>query len=150
MMCSTLTFSSRACLVALSLTLIPAAILSTAPARADELMKWDRVPLQIPLKTGTERVIFADKNVRVGFPPALNGKRTVARRRGARRPAPCPDRRRTTGGGRRRSQLQPHPGVGDQPAVSAPAQPRHGDVRFPTLGAGQHARSGLQHRFPFL
>jgi len=83
MMCSTLTFSSRACLVALSLTLIPAAILGTAPARADELMKWERVPLQIPLKTGAERVIFADKNVRVGFPPALNGKLRVQSTGGA-------------------------------------------------------------------
>lgn len=83
MMCSTLTFSSRACLMALSLTLIPAAILGTAPARADELMKWERVPLQIPLKTGAERVIFADKNVRVGFPPALNGKLRVQSTGGA-------------------------------------------------------------------
>ncbi|TPD89476.1 TIGR03749 family integrating conjugative element protein [Pantoea vagans] len=78
-----MTFSSRACLVALSLTLLPAAILSSASARADELMKWERVPLQIPLKTGTERVIFADKNVRVGFPPALNGKLRVQSTGGA-------------------------------------------------------------------
>ncbi|MCW0938728.1 MULTISPECIES: TIGR03749 family integrating conjugative element protein [Erwiniaceae] len=83
MICSKMTFSSRACLVALSLTLLPAAILSSASARADELMKWERVPLQIPLKTGTERVIFADKNVRVGFPPALNGKLRVQSTGGA-------------------------------------------------------------------
>lgn len=83
MICSKMTFSSRACLVALSLTLLPAVILSAAPARADELMKWERVPLQIPLKTGAERVIFADKNVRVGFPPALNGKLRVQSTGGA-------------------------------------------------------------------
>ncbi|WP_337029465.1 TIGR03749 family integrating conjugative element protein [Pantoea agglomerans] len=83
MICSKMTFSSRACLVALSLTLLPASILSSASARADELMKWERVPLQIPLKTGTERVIFADKNVRVGFPPALNGKLRVQSTGGA-------------------------------------------------------------------
>jgi len=83
MICSKMTFSSRACLVALSLTLLPASILSSASARADELMKWERLPLQIPLKTGTERVIFADKNVRVGFPPALNGKLRVQSTGGA-------------------------------------------------------------------
>ena len=83
MICSKMTFSSRACLVALSLTLLPAAILCSTSARADELMKWERVPLQIPLKTGTERVIFADKNVRVGFPPALNGKLRVQSTGGA-------------------------------------------------------------------
>ncbi len=30
-----------------------------------------------PLKVGQERVVFVDKNVRVGFPPALNGKLRV-------------------------------------------------------------------------
>ncbi|STE82342.1 integrating conjugative element protein, PFL_4704 family [Escherichia coli] len=52
-------------------------------AQADELMKWERIPLNIPLKVGQERVIFADKNVRVGFPPALNGKLRVQSTGGA-------------------------------------------------------------------
>ncbi|MFC0142559.1 TIGR03749 family integrating conjugative element protein [Pectobacterium cacticida] len=50
---------------------------------ADELIKWERIPLQIPLKVGQERVIFADKNVRVGFPPALNDKLRVQSTGGA-------------------------------------------------------------------
>ncbi len=41
---------------------------------AVELMKWERIPLQIPLTVDQERVIFVDKNVRVGFPASLNGK----------------------------------------------------------------------------
>lgn len=57
--------------------------LTAAPARADTLMKWDRLPLAIALQTGTERVIFVDKNVRVGFPPALNGKLRVQSTGGA-------------------------------------------------------------------
>jgi integrating conjugative element protein (TIGR03749 family) len=57
--------------------------LSTAPAHADTLMKWDRLPLAISLQTGTERVIFVDKNVRVGFPPTLNGKLRVQSTGGA-------------------------------------------------------------------
>ncbi|QHP79369.1 TIGR03749 family integrating conjugative element protein [Pectobacterium odoriferum] len=50
---------------------------------ADELIKWERIPLQIPLKVGQERVIFADKNVRVGFPLALNDKLRVQSTGGA-------------------------------------------------------------------
>lgn len=74
---------SRARLIALSLSLLPAIIMHSSQAHADELMKWERVPLQIPLKTGQERVIFVDKNVRVGFPPALNGKLRVQSTGGA-------------------------------------------------------------------
>lgn len=51
--------------------------------QADELVKWQRIPLPITLKVGQERVIFADKNVRVGFPPALNGKLRVQSSGGA-------------------------------------------------------------------
>ncbi|MFZ4216040.1 DUF3438 family protein, partial [Pantoea endophytica] len=69
--------------MALSLSLLPVATMLSAPAHADKLMKWERVPLQIPLKTGQERVIFVDKNVRVGFPPALNGKLRVQSTGGA-------------------------------------------------------------------
>lgn len=43
-------------------------------ANAVELMKWERIPLQIPLTVGQERIVFVNKNVRVGFPPALNNK----------------------------------------------------------------------------
>ncbi|GGB97682.1 integrating conjugative element protein [Dickeya fangzhongdai] len=50
---------------------------------ADELMKWERIPLPIPLKVGQERVVFADKNVRVGFPRALDGKLRVQSTGGA-------------------------------------------------------------------
>ncbi|WP_215845253.1 TIGR03749 family integrating conjugative element protein [Candidatus Pantoea bituminis] len=78
-----LTFRSCACLVAISLSLLPVVVMHSAPVQADELMKWERVPLQIPLKTGQERVIFVDKNVRVGFPPALNGKLRVQSTGGA-------------------------------------------------------------------
>lgn len=73
----------RAGLMALSFALLPPAMLVSRPAGADELMKWERIPLQIPLKVGQERVVFVDKNVRVGFPPALNGKLRVQSTGGA-------------------------------------------------------------------
>ncbi|HFI4754880.1 TPA: TIGR03749 family integrating conjugative element protein [Escherichia coli] len=76
---------TRAGLMALSLSLLllPLVSLNSEPARADEFMKWERIPLQIPLQVGLERVVFVDKNVRVGFPPALNGKLRVQSTGGA-------------------------------------------------------------------
>lgn len=78
-----LTVNSRAFIVAATLALLPALAMHSAAVRADEIMKWERVPLQIPLKTNSERVIFVDKNVRVGFPPALNDKLRVQSTGGA-------------------------------------------------------------------
>ncbi|BBL32429.1 TIGR03749 family integrating conjugative element protein [Pantoea ananatis] len=49
-------------------------LLSSGLTQAVELMKWERIPLQIPLTVGQERIVFVNKNVRVGFPPTLNGK----------------------------------------------------------------------------
>lgn len=67
----------RSIVMVLSLLVLPLS------ARADELMKWERIPLPVTLMAGQERVIFADKNVRVGFPPALNGKLRVQSTGGA-------------------------------------------------------------------
>ncbi|ASL90453.1 TIGR03749 family integrating conjugative element protein [Serratia nevei] len=74
----------KARVLALSLSVLPlAATFSVPVTQAEELMKWERIPLQIPLAVGKERVLFADKNVRVGFPPALNGKLRVQSSSGA-------------------------------------------------------------------
>lgn len=43
-------------------------------AQADLLMKWQRLPLPIDLQVNKERVILVDKNVKVGYPKALDGK----------------------------------------------------------------------------
>lgn len=68
----------------LALSLLPLTLVLSVPGvQADELMKWERIPLTIPLAVGQERVLFADKNVRVGFPPALNGKLRVQSSGGA-------------------------------------------------------------------
>nr|WP_272944799.1 TIGR03749 family integrating conjugative element protein [Chania multitudinisentens] len=53
------------------------------PVQAVELMKWERIPLQVPLTVGQERIVFVNKNVRVGFPPELNGKLRVQSTGGA-------------------------------------------------------------------
>ncbi|SFU54910.1 TIGR03749 family integrating conjugative element protein [Xenorhabdus koppenhoeferi] len=58
-------------------------VLFSLSAKADELMKWKRIPLSIALKIGQERIIFADRNMRVGFPPSLNDKLRVQSAGGA-------------------------------------------------------------------
>ncbi|EDT2963649.1 TIGR03749 family integrating conjugative element protein [Salmonella enterica subsp. enterica] len=53
-------------------------LLLLCPAlHATELMQWDRIPLPVALHTGHERVLFINKNVRVGYPVELNGKLSV-------------------------------------------------------------------------
>ncbi|WP_373567363.1 TIGR03749 family integrating conjugative element protein [Xenorhabdus yunnanensis] len=58
-------------------------LLFSIGAKADELLKWERIPLPITLKIGQERIIFADRNVRVGLPPALSEKLRVQSTGGA-------------------------------------------------------------------
>ncbi|MEB2704086.1 TIGR03749 family integrating conjugative element protein [Citrobacter koseri] len=58
-------------------------MLVSGTARAVELMKWERIPLQVPLTVGQERIVFVNKNVRVGFPPALNDKLRIQSNGGA-------------------------------------------------------------------
>lgn len=36
-----------------------------------EILRWERLPLAIPLVVGQERVVFIDRNVRVGLPTSL-------------------------------------------------------------------------------
>ncbi|PHM35876.1 conjugal transfer protein [Xenorhabdus mauleonii] len=52
-------------------------------ANADELLKWERIPLSVKLKVGQERIIFADRNMRVGVPPSLRDKLRVQSAGGA-------------------------------------------------------------------
>ncbi|MDE9487952.1 DUF3438 family protein, partial [Xenorhabdus bovienii] len=58
-------------------------VLFSLGAKADELMKWERIPLSIALKVGQERIIFADRNVRVGLSPSLSDKLRVQSAGGA-------------------------------------------------------------------
>ncbi|WP_416776377.1 TIGR03749 family integrating conjugative element protein [Xenorhabdus budapestensis] len=58
-------------------------LLFSVGAKADELMKWERIPLSLSLKVGQERIIFADRNVRVGLPPSLSDKLRVQSAGGA-------------------------------------------------------------------
>ena len=48
-----------------------------AAAPAVELMRWERLPLAVPLVINQERVVFVDEAVRVGVPSTLTGKLRV-------------------------------------------------------------------------
>ncbi|PHM37773.1 conjugal transfer protein [Xenorhabdus mauleonii] len=58
-------------------------LLFSVGANADELLKWERIPLPVTLKVGQERIIFADRNMRVGVPPSLSDKLRVQSAGGA-------------------------------------------------------------------
>ena len=52
-------------------------LIAAFPAKAVLLMQWERLPLAIPLVVGQERIIFVDRNVRVGIPGSLTNKLRV-------------------------------------------------------------------------
>ncbi|MDN8600306.1 TIGR03749 family integrating conjugative element protein [Citrobacter sp. S2-9] len=54
--------------------IFPALLLFFHSVRATELVQWQRLPLPVELHTGHERVIFVNRNVRVGSPASLDGK----------------------------------------------------------------------------
>ncbi|MDL5280507.1 TIGR03749 family integrating conjugative element protein, partial [Proteus faecis] len=51
--------------------------------QAVELVRWERIPLPVSLHVGEERIVFVEKNVRVGFPPSLNEKLRIQSTGGA-------------------------------------------------------------------
>jgi len=59
------------------------ALVLFAPAHAVEIMRWERLPLSVPLVVGHERVIFVDRNVRVGVPASLEDRLRVQSAAGA-------------------------------------------------------------------
>lgn len=46
-------------------------------ATAVEILRWERSSLAVPLQVGQERVVFIERNVRVGLPASLQGKLRV-------------------------------------------------------------------------
>lgn len=50
---------------------------------AVELVQWERLPIPVPLVKDEERVVFMDKNVRVGVSGDLSGKLRIQSASGA-------------------------------------------------------------------
>jgi len=59
------------------------ALFGLAEARAVEIQRWERIPLAIPLVVGQERIVFVERNVRVGLPRSLDDKLRVQSTGGA-------------------------------------------------------------------
>ena len=52
-------------------------------AQAVEILRWERMPLAVPLKIGQERIVFIDRNVRVGVPAGVGDRLRVQSAGGA-------------------------------------------------------------------
>lgn len=52
-------------------------------SEALEVLRWERLPLKIPLVVGEERVVFIDRNARVGVPGTANDRLRVQSAAGA-------------------------------------------------------------------
>ncbi|MFJ5483728.1 TIGR03749 family integrating conjugative element protein [Pectobacterium actinidiae] len=65
-----------AALSLLAWTLVPT-------AQAVELLRWDRLPLPVPLLVDQERIVFIDRNVRVGVPASVGDRLRVQSAGGA-------------------------------------------------------------------
>jgi integrating conjugative element protein (TIGR03749 family) len=53
------------------------------PLEAVEILRWQRLPLAVPLVVGQEHVIFVDRNVRVGVPASVGNRLRVQSAGGA-------------------------------------------------------------------
>ena len=60
----------------LCLALVPA-------AHAIEILRWERLPLAVPLVVGQERVVFIERNVRIGVPAGVGDQLRVQSAGGA-------------------------------------------------------------------
>lgn len=67
------------CRVLVMLTLLTLSL----SVHAVELLRWERLPLAIPLIVGQERVVFIDRNIRVGVPASLADRLRVQSAGGA-------------------------------------------------------------------
>jgi len=63
----------KSVLISVSLGLV-FALGAIATSHAIEVMRWERLPLAVPLIVGQERVVFVERNVRVGVPASLGDR----------------------------------------------------------------------------
>ncbi|MGB5860520.1 TIGR03749 family integrating conjugative element protein [Pseudomonas aeruginosa] len=62
------------------------AVFALAPfsiAQATEILRWERLPLALPLVVDQERIVFVERNVRVGVPASLGNRLRVQSAAGA-------------------------------------------------------------------
>ena len=59
------------------------AVAAAPVSHAVEILRWERMPLAVPLKVGQERIVFIDRNVRVGVPAGVGERLRVQSAGGA-------------------------------------------------------------------
>jgi integrating conjugative element protein (TIGR03749 family) len=59
------------------------AMLTTPITHAVEILRWERLPLAVPLVVGQERIVFVDRNIRVGVPASVGNRLRVQSAAGA-------------------------------------------------------------------
>lgn len=59
------------------------ALVAIPSAQAVEILRWERLPLAVPLVVGQERIVFIDRNVRVGVPSSVSDRLRVQSAGGA-------------------------------------------------------------------
>lgn len=67
----------------LPLALAALALVLFSAAHATELLRWERLPLAVPLVVGQERIVFVERNVRVGVPASVGSRLRVQSAAGA-------------------------------------------------------------------
>ncbi|MBJ7223560.1 MULTISPECIES: TIGR03749 family integrating conjugative element protein [unclassified Brenneria] len=58
-------------------------VLAAPIAQAMEILRWERLPLAVPLVVDQERIVFIDRNVRVGVPASVGDRLRVQSAGGA-------------------------------------------------------------------
>ncbi|MBA4243695.1 MAG: TIGR03749 family integrating conjugative element protein [Pseudomonas sp.] len=67
----------------LPLALAAFALASFSAAHTTELLRWEKLPLALPLVVDQERIVFVDRNVRVGVPASVGNRLRVQSAAGA-------------------------------------------------------------------
>lgn len=67
----------------LPLALAALTLVLFSAAHATELLRWERLPLAVPLVVGQERIVFVERNVRVGVPASVASRLRVQSAAGA-------------------------------------------------------------------
>jgi integrating conjugative element protein (TIGR03749 family) len=67
----------------LGLLAVGTAVVMSSAVQAVEILRWERMPLAVPLKVGQERIVFVDRNVRVGVPAGVGERLRVQSAGGA-------------------------------------------------------------------
>ncbi|TYL42088.1 TIGR03749 family integrating conjugative element protein [Dickeya sp. ws52] len=58
-------------------------LVMASSAHAVEILRWERLPLAVPLTVGQERIVFVEHNVRVGIPASIGDRLRVQSAGGA-------------------------------------------------------------------